>query len=102
VGTQKLGLGSDSSTNSEDNLVQARDDDTAKFAERLFNSRFAWTIPPFGIGGLFFLMDWGGYRGKFMPWGDPRPLSEVWWHVPLWFLLGVVSVETYKMFGQKK
>jgi hypothetical protein len=44
-----------------------------------------WTTVPAAIAGGLFLFDWGGYRGKFEPWGDPRSLADVWWHFPLMF-----------------
>jgi predicted membrane channel-forming protein YqfA (hemolysin III family) len=34
------------------------------------------------FGVMLFLLDWAGYSGKFRPWVDPRPLSEIWWHLP--------------------
>jgi len=34
------------------------------------------------LGVMLFLLDWAGYSGKFRPWGDPRSLSEIWWHFP--------------------
>lgn len=33
-------------------------------------------------GVLLFLMEWAGWRGRFAVWGDPRPLNEIWWHLP--------------------
>ncbi len=30
-----------------------------------------------------FCLELAGYR-KFVVWNDPRPLSEVWWHFPVW------------------
>jgi hypothetical protein len=31
---------------------------------------------------ILFLFQWAGYQGKFQPLGEPRPLSEIWWHFP--------------------
>jgi hypothetical protein len=31
---------------------------------------------------LLTLVEWAGWRGKFAIWGDPVPLSTVWWHWP--------------------
>jgi heme/copper-type cytochrome/quinol oxidase subunit 2 len=87
MGSQKLGLGKDSSFDSEDNLERARIEDTAEQAVRFTNSPFRWIIVAFGLAVVCFLIDWGGYRGKMMPWGDPRPLAEVWWHFPVFFVI---------------
>jgi hypothetical protein len=42
---------------------------------------------------MFGLMEWAGFRSKLEVWGDPQPLADVWWHVPLYaalfFLFGV-------------
>jgi ABC-type transport system involved in cytochrome c biogenesis permease subunit len=36
------------------------------------------------VGGtLLTLMAWAGYSGRFRPWGDPKPLAEVWWILPV-------------------
>lgn len=40
------------------------------------------------FGGLLSLAEWAGWRGKFYPWGDPRPVAEIWWHFPIW--VGVI------------
>jgi hypothetical protein len=39
----------------------------------------------FGVvgGAIVFLADWAGWRGNVQPWGDPRPLTDVWWHFPV-------------------
>jgi len=36
------------------------------------------------MGGIMTLLEWVGYAGKFRPWGDPKPLSDVWWHFPIY------------------
>jgi len=33
-------------------------------------------------GVIIFLFDWAGYQGKFLPFGNPRSLAEIWWHFP--------------------
>ena len=33
------------------------------------------------IAAILFLMEWAGYRGKYVVWGDPQPLTEIWWHL---------------------
>jgi hypothetical protein len=89
MGTQRLGLGPDSSFDSEEAQRKARDEHIAQLVERLFESRIGWTILPTGLAVFAFLWDWGGYRGNVMPWGDPRPLDEIWWHLPLFIALAV-------------
>ena len=62
-----------------------------------------WLVTgPFGdlviaslIGGFFFLWDWGGYRGKFEPWGDPRSLADIWWHFPLMVLAVAIIIRIF-------
>ena len=42
-------------------------------------------------GGLAFLAEWGGLtlRSHQLPYiGPPRPLGQIWWHLPVWVLLG--------------
>jgi hypothetical protein len=34
------------------------------------------------FGGLFTVWDWAGLRGGYF-WGEPRSLSEIWWHFPV-------------------
>jgi hypothetical protein len=36
------------------------------------------------FGVMIFLTDWAGFRGKFGPFGPPRELKEIWWHLPFW------------------
>ena len=101
MGTQKLGLGPDSSFDSEDNLERARIEDTAERVSRWFNSRFGWLTVPFGLALFIFLWDWGGYRGKFMPWGDPKPLAEVWWHLPVLFVMLAVVFRLFVFLDKR-
>ena len=101
MGSQKLGLGRDSSFDSEADLQRARDDQIADFQSRLFRSRVGWLIVPFGLAALsFILLDWAGYRGNVRPW-DPKPLVEVWWHFPFWFVL-VTVVFRFIVFLDKR
>lgn len=90
MGTQKLGLGPDSSFDTDDAgrrlddaRWKARNDYVSELMDRWFASRWEWTTVPVGLSVLCFLFDWGGFRGKFIPWGDPRTLSEIWWHFPV-------------------
>lgn len=95
MGTQKLGLGPDSSFDSEDNLERAKHEAIEKSSDRfgrLLDSRFGWLVLPFGLSVFFFFCDWGGYRGKWQPWGDPKPLADIWWHFPLLFVGSAVLI----------
>jgi hypothetical protein len=98
MGTLKLGLGSDPSTDSEDDLKRANQDAVDQFMIRVLDSRFGWLLVPFALAVFFFLWDWGGYRGKFMPWGDPRPRVEVWWHLPIYFAGLAISLRAFGWF----
>jgi hypothetical protein len=87
MGTQKLGLGPDSSFDSEDNLQRANGEQLGKSLRWVFNTRFGWLVLPFAVAVILTLMDWGGYRGKVYGWGEPRTLAEGWWHLPVWFVV---------------
>ena len=50
----------------------------------------------FLLAAFCFAWDWGGYRGKLMPWGDPRLLSDIWWHFPLYFVGCGLFVEVFR------
>ena len=47
-----------------------------------------------GAGFLFFIKDWSGYNPKEPDLFFPRPLREVWWHLPVAvaFMLGVFQM----------
>jgi hypothetical protein len=85
MGTQGLGLG-----------PERPDDEPQGFGLDLFRWWFegplGWTVAPLLVAGLFFLWDWGGYRGKFEPWGDPRSLADIWWHFPLMFVAVAIVI----------
>jgi hypothetical protein len=45
------------------------------------------------FAGLLMLMEWAGFRNKFVGWRDPRPLNEIWWHLPIYvafFFVGFI------------
>jgi hypothetical protein len=69
------------------------DDHRQNVLDRWIWGRFGWSFVALVITVVFFIFDWGGYRGKFAPWGDPRPLSEVWWHFAA--VLSLSSALTY-------
>lgn len=90
MGTQKLGLNPDESFDSEENLERAAQDDrnqrdeaVSRFILRLGAWHRGWILVATCFASFLFLCDWGGYRGKFAPWGDPKALSDIWWHFPL-------------------
>jgi hypothetical protein len=33
-------------------------------------------------GSFLFVLEWVGYRRKFEVLGEPRAISEIWWHLP--------------------
>jgi hypothetical protein len=40
------------------------------------------------IGGVIvFLSECAGFRGRFRVWDYPLPLTEIWWHLPVWIAL---------------
>ena len=82
-GTQRFGLGPS----------PPDDDQRPTLLTRWIWGRFGWSFVALLITVVFFLFDWGGYRGKFAPWSDPRPLWEVWWHFPVVF--AIISALTY-------
>jgi hypothetical protein len=47
------------------------DDHRQNVLDRWIWGRFGWSFVALVITVVFFIFDWGGYRGKFAPWGDP-------------------------------
>ena len=96
MGTQKLGLGPGESLDSEENLARAadrkrREEAVSRFIERLFAGHRGWVLVATGLATFLFLCDWAGYRGRFVPWGDPKSLSDIWWHFPI-ILIATLAV----------
>jgi len=90
VGTQKLGLGSDPRFDSEEDRPLTDEELVRKWRyflwfDRVFHGYRIVLLLAFVLSLISFVGDWAGYRGKYESMGDPRPLSEIWWHFPLMF-----------------
>jgi hypothetical protein len=79
----------------------AVDECTSELWNRWFDSHWAWMTIPIVGAVLGFLLDWGGYRGHFAPWGDPRPFTEVWWHFPM-YLAALMAAIRFLRFLDKR
>lgn len=108
MGTQRLGLGPDEGFDSEENLDRASlqdgkepDEAIRKLTNRLVAWRHSWILVALGCASFLFLCDWAGYREKPAPWGDPKSLSEIWWHFPL-ILAAALIVVGALVFGRDR
>ena len=54
-----------------------------RMSERFGDNRAQSYVYAILFGTIGFLADWAGWRGSNTPWGDPRPLREIWWHFPI-------------------
>jgi hypothetical protein len=52
---------------------------------------------PFGvlIGLLIFAADWSGYNKWHPDLFFPKPLSAVWWHLPIELVVGIIIVAVW-------
>ena len=45
------------------------------------------------VFGLFlFVLDWSGFDRWQPDLFFPKPLSAVWWHLPIWVVVGMIIV----------
>jgi hypothetical protein len=47
---------------------------------RRFRKALAFSL---GIATFKFILDWLGYGDQYRSTGQIRPLSEIWWHLPV-------------------
>ena len=101
MGTQKLGLGPDPSFDSEDALRQANVEQFGKSLRWVTNTRFGWLVLPFGVAVILVLMDWGSYRGYVYGWGESKMLVEVWWHLPVYFVVVTIGCRVIYLLDKR-
>ena len=41
------------------------------------------SVRALGVGVIYFLFELLGFRGKFQPLAEERPIGEIWWHFPI-------------------
>ena len=49
-----------------------------------------------GVGLLLFALDWSGYDSWQPALFFPKPLSAVWWHLPIWVAVGTITVAVWR------
>jgi hypothetical protein len=42
-----------------------------------------------GVAGLLFFVEWAGPNGRIK---NPRPMSEIWWHLPVYWVATWVAL----------
>jgi high-affinity Fe2+/Pb2+ permease len=50
-----------------------------------------------GLGLLLFAMDWSGYKRGEPDLFFPRPIQEVWWHLPVAVAYSFVGLEMVRL-----
>ena len=55
-----------------------------------------------GFGLLFFVRDWSGYNSREPDLFFPRPIREVWWHLPIAVAFSLAALQMMRLLDWAK
>jgi hypothetical protein len=56
---------------------------------------------PVGFGFVVFLFDWSGFNKWEPDLFFPKPLRQVWWHLPVEIAVGVVILQLFQWLDRR-
>jgi hypothetical protein len=56
---------------------------------------------PIGMGLVVFLFDWSGYDRSDPGLFFPKPIREIWWHLPVEIAFVVVMFQLLKLLDRR-